>query len=143
MRRLRIARGCSLYLEVRLFEASRLNIRICQALPVIEKALCDVLVPNRVPDIRVAEDATGRDVGGAGPYGDRLVLVNEYDEFVVPNSGARFLRRAQTFDARLLDHRFVLVLVRLRLIADVNVRTRVCGLLERAADRQILEFVKH
>lgn len=117
--------GCGLDLQIGFLEAGRLDVRVRQALPEIEITLRQFAVPNLVADVGMPEDAACGDIGGSGPYRNRLVLVDENDEFIVPNSTARFLRRANILDLGLSDHRLVVGLVGLRFVPDIDIGFRV------------------
>src|ERR1700687_4982567 len=69
--------------------------------------------------------------------------MDKHDELIVPNAGARFLGCADIADAGLADHAFVVFLVFLRLVADVDVNASICGSLEGLADRKVTKFVEH
>src|SRR6266513_3224253 len=91
----------------------------------------------------MAEDSASGNVRRTRPRCDRFVLMDQDDEFVVADSGARSLWLANILDASLGNHRLVIILVTLRFVAKGNVGASCLRRLECLSDRKVTKFVQH
>ena len=83
----------------------------------------------------MTENPACGNVGRTRPHRDRLVLMDQDNEFVVADSGARSLWLANILDVSLGNHRLVIVLVTLRFVANSNVGARFFRRPECLSDR--------
>ena len=91
----------------------------------------------------MAENSASRDVGRPRPNLNGHVVFDKDDELVVANAIANGLRPTNGADPDSGDHGFVVVLIGLCLIADIDVYARQMRRLEGLADRGVLELVEH
>jgi hypothetical protein len=120
-----------------------MNVLIGKPLPEVEISPGNRRVPQGVTDIGMTKNAPRGNVGRTGPYGDRLFLVNEDDELVMPDACAGRLGLAETFDASRPDHRLVVVFVGLGLVADVDIGARLRRGFKGLPDGEVAKLVEH